>query len=173
MFLLHKFVSFQCALGVTFYDILIVNIILYCLPNFSPKNQNVRSISIKYKFTTNEAFPSTHNQKKKKRYAQKKEEKIKTKSKQRNPYLTSSFPPQVPGRTVAGQDDAKLVESQQIICTVYLLVGSALVAMCFNLMQEETIENLKSFWRNLGCLRRQEVEDPDVELRDHIQGDGG
>ncbi|XP_037799785.1 potassium channel subfamily K member 18-like [Penaeus monodon] len=86
---------------------------------------------------------------------------------------TIGFGDLVPGRTVAGQDDAKLVESQQIICTVYLLVGSALVAMCFNLMQEETIENLKSFWRNLGCLRRQEVEDPDVELRDHIQGDGG
>ena len=29
----------------------------------------------------------------------------------------------------------------------------ALVAMCFNLMQEEAIENLKAFWRSLGCLR--------------------
>lgn len=28
----------------------------------------------------------------------------------------------------------------------------ALVAMCFNLMQEEAIKNLKTFWRSLGCL---------------------
>ncbi|KAG0728619.1 TWiK family of potassium channels protein 18 [Chionoecetes opilio] len=62
--------------------------------------------------------------------------------------------PQVPGRTVAGKSEEDEVESQQIIVTVYLLVGSALVAMCFNLMQEETIENLKSFWRKLGCLRK-------------------
>ena len=31
----------------------------------------------------------------------------------------------------------------------------AIVAMCFNLMQEEAIENLKTFWRNLGCLRKE------------------
>lgn len=63
---------------------------------------------------------------------------------------------QVPGRIVSGDDGDKLqVESKQIICTIYLLVGMALVAMCFNLMQEEAIENLKVFWRSLGCLRRQ------------------
>ncbi|XP_071516667.1 TWiK family of potassium channels protein 18-like [Panulirus ornatus] len=67
---------------------------------------------------------------------------------------TVGFGDLVPGRTVAGQNNEEEVESQQIICTVYLLVGSALVAMCFSLMQEETIENLKAFWRNLGCLRK-------------------
>ncbi|KAK7070763.1 hypothetical protein SK128_007237 [Halocaridina rubra] len=64
----------------------------------------------------------------------------------------------VPGKTVAGEHDDQEVESQQIICTVYLLIGSALVAMCFNLMQEETIENLKTFWRNLGCLRKKKTK---------------
>ncbi|KAK4302438.1 hypothetical protein Pmani_025477 [Petrolisthes manimaculis] len=68
---------------------------------------------------------------------------------------TIGFGDLVPGRTVAGSDENSEVESQQIICTVYLLVGSALVAMCFNLMQEETIENLKAFWRNIGCLRKE------------------
>ncbi|KAG7163442.1 potassium channel subfamily K member 18-like [Homarus americanus] len=68
---------------------------------------------------------------------------------------TIGFGDLVPGRTVAGRDDNEEVETQQIICTVYLLVGSALVAMCFNLMQEETIENLKAFWRKLGCLRKE------------------
>ena len=71
--------------------------------------------------------------------------------------------PQVPGRTVAGKNEDEEVESQQIIVTVYLLVGSALVAMCFNLMQEETIENLKSFWRNLGCLRKNNGNDSDED----------
>ncbi|XP_045129800.1 potassium channel subfamily K member 18-like [Portunus trituberculatus] len=67
---------------------------------------------------------------------------------------TIGFGDLVPGRTVAGKNEDEEVESQQIIVTVYLLVGSALVAMCFNLMQEETIENLKIFWRRLGCLRK-------------------
>ncbi|XP_064087721.1 uncharacterized protein LOC135202309 isoform X3 [Macrobrachium nipponense] len=69
----------------------------------------------------------------------------------------------VPGKTVEGENDDQEVESQQIICTVYLLVGSALVAMCFNLMQEETIENLKAFWRNLGCLRKKKTRKISVQ----------
>ncbi|KAK3867238.1 hypothetical protein Pcinc_027293 [Petrolisthes cinctipes] len=76
---------------------------------------------------------------------------------------TIGFGDLVPGRTVAGSDENSEVESQQIICTVYLLVGSALVAMCFNLMQEETIENLKAFWRNIGCLRKKEKSKEDEE----------
>ncbi|XP_050705296.1 potassium channel subfamily K member 18-like [Eriocheir sinensis] len=67
---------------------------------------------------------------------------------------TIGFGDLVPGRTVAGKNEDEEVESQQIIVTVYLLVGSALVAMCFNLMQEETIENFKKVWRRLGCLWR-------------------
>lgn len=56
---------------------------------------------------------------------------------------------------MSGEDgDQVQVDSKQIICTIYLLVGMALVAMCFNLMQEEAIENLKTFWRSLGCLRK-------------------
>ncbi|XP_068217794.1 TWiK family of potassium channels protein 18-like [Palaemon carinicauda] len=80
---------------------------------------------------------------------------------------TIGFGDLVPGKTVEGENDDQEVESQQIICTVYLLVGSALVAMCFNLMQEETIENLKAFWRNLGCLRKKKTRKISVE--DNLQ----
>ncbi|XP_064087713.1 TWiK family of potassium channels protein 7-like isoform X1 [Macrobrachium nipponense] len=76
---------------------------------------------------------------------------------------TIGFGDLVPGKTVEGENDDQEVESQQIICTVYLLVGSALVAMCFNLMQEETIENLKAFWRNLGCLRKKKTRKISVQ----------
>ncbi|CAL4105003.1 unnamed protein product, partial [Meganyctiphanes norvegica] len=65
------------------------------------------------------------------------------------------------------------VESQQVVCTVYLLVGMALLAMCFSLMQEEAIENLKAFWRNLGCMRKKEREDEDSEEElDNTPGGG-
>ncbi|XP_059225079.1 TWiK family of potassium channels protein 12 [Stomoxys calcitrans] len=41
-----------------------------------------------------------------------------------------------------------------ILCSVYLLLGMALIAMCFNLMQEQVIHNLRSFKRAFkACFR--------------------
>ncbi|XP_055326011.1 TWiK family of potassium channels protein 18 isoform X2 [Sitodiplosis mosellana] len=53
-----------------------------------------------------------------------------------------------------GVDDVRGVDIQFIICAVYLLLGMALIAMCFNLMQEQVINNIRSFKRCIsGCFR--------------------
>lgn len=36
------------------------------------------------------------------------------------------------------------IDAQFIICVVYLLLGMALIAMCFNLMQEQVINNMRA-----------------------------
>ena len=38
-------------------------------------------------------------------------------------------------------------------CAVYLLLGMALLAMCFNLMQESVFMKIKRLGRRLGLLR--------------------
>jgi len=70
--------------------------------------------------------------------------------------LTIGFGDFVPGHTLyksAGDQHHDAVDSKLIICAVYLLVGMALLAMCFNLMQEEVFMKIKRFGRQLGLLR--------------------
>lgn len=42
-------------------------------------------------------------------------------------------------------------------CSLYLLFGIALLAMSFNLVQEEVITNVKNVARQLGILKEEEV----------------
>ncbi|XP_063695486.1 uncharacterized protein LOC134826909 isoform X2 [Culicoides brevitarsis] len=44
-------------------------------------------------------------------------------------------------------------------CSLYLLFGIALLAMSFNLVQEEVIANVKSVARRLGILKEEEYDD--------------
>jgi len=69
--------------------------------------------------------------------------------------LTIGFGDFVPGQTLykSSDDRGDAVDSKLIICAVYLLVGMALLAMCFNLMQEEVFMKIKRFGRHLGLLR--------------------
>lgn len=43
-------------------------------------------------------------------------------------------------------------------CSLYLLFGISLLAMSFNLVQEEVITNVKNVARQLGILKEEEVE---------------
>ncbi|CAD7086652.1 unnamed protein product [Hermetia illucens] len=45
------------------------------------------------------------------------------------------------------------------LCSLYLLFGISLLAMSFNLVQEEVIANVKSVARRLGILKEPEVEE--------------
>lgn len=45
-----------------------------------------------------------------------------------------------------------------ILCSAYLLFGIALLAMSFNLVQEEVIANVKGIARRLGILKDEEEE---------------
>lgn len=44
-----------------------------------------------------------------------------------------------------------------VFCSLYLLFGIALLAMSFNLVQEEVITNVKNVARRLGILKEEEV----------------
>lgn len=63
----------------------------------------------------------------------------------------------VPGDQVLTHSEGNIVEVSFILCAVYLLFGMALIAMCFNLMQEQVIHKLRTFKRVIrhccGCDR--------------------
>ena len=45
------------------------------------------------------------------------------------------------------------VELSLIFCSMYLIIGMALIAMCFNLMQEEVIAKIRRCGKVLGCIK--------------------
>ncbi|XP_055533596.1 uncharacterized protein LOC129723416 isoform X2 [Wyeomyia smithii] len=67
---------------------------------------------------------------------------------------TIGFGDFVPAQGV--KDDSELSIA---LCSLYLLFGIALLAMSFNLVQEEVISNVKSVARRLGILKEEEVDD--------------
>ncbi|CAG2104187.1 unnamed protein product [Medioppia subpectinata] len=62
---------------------------------------------------------------------------------------TIGFGDLVPGASVVGSDSS---QEKLVICSLYLLAGMALLAMCFNLMQEEVIHKVRSCGRRLGII---------------------
>lgn len=61
----------------------------------------------------------------------------------------------VPAR---GFDDKDLQQQSIALCSLYLLFGIALLAMSFNLVQEEVIANVKNVARQLGILKEEETD---------------
>lgn len=66
---------------------------------------------------------------------------------------TIGFGDYVPGTSL----DSWAAQEKLIICALYLLFGLALIAMCFNLMQEEARRNIRTLGRKLGLIDK--VED--------------
>ncbi|GAB0100449.1 TWiK family of potassium channels protein 18 [Sergentomyia squamirostris] len=60
------------------------------------------------------------------------------------------FGDMVPGFKITGFEGTG-VELSFILCAIYLLLGMALIAMCFNLMQEQVIHKMQKIRR---CIRR-------------------
>uniref|UniRef100_A0A182NN88 Potassium channel domain-containing protein n=1 Tax=Anopheles dirus TaxID=7168 RepID=A0A182NN88_9DIPT len=59
----------------------------------------------------------------------------------------------VPGASLQTKGDTKM-EISFILCAIYLLLGMALIAMCFNLMQEQVIYKIRSLKKCArGCFR--------------------
>ncbi|KAK7085236.1 hypothetical protein SK128_020629 [Halocaridina rubra] len=63
------------------------------------------------------------------------------------------------GDFVPAQKVKENVELSIALCSIYLLFGIALLAMSFNLVQEEVISNVKAMARRLGILKDEEDED--------------
>lgn len=63
------------------------------------------------------------------------------------------------GDFVPAQDVKDDPEISIALCSLYLLFGIALLAMSFNLVQEEVIANVKSVARRLGIVKEEEFDD--------------
>lgn len=61
------------------------------------------------------------------------------------------------GDFVPAQGAKENPELSIAFCSLYLLFGIALLAMSFNLVQEEVITNVKNVARQLGILKEEEV----------------
>jgi Ion channel. len=71
---------------------------------------------------------------------------------------TIGFGDIVPGDNVIASE---AIELSFIFCSMYLMLGMALIAMCFNLMQEEVVHKMRGCMRSikfmLGCRQRRET----------------
>ncbi|XP_050093309.1 uncharacterized protein LOC126576184 [Anopheles aquasalis] len=67
---------------------------------------------------------------------------------------TIGFGDFVPAQGVKNDSEVSIA-----LCSLYLLFGIALLAMSFNLVQEEVISNVKSVARRLGILKEEEMDD--------------
>ncbi|XP_013794241.2 potassium channel subfamily K member 9-like isoform X1 [Limulus polyphemus] len=72
---------------------------------------------------------------------------------------TIGFGDLVPGDARGLEDGSAHAQEKLVICSLYLLVGMALIAMCFNLMQEEVIHKVRNCGRRIGIIVDLEVED--------------
>ncbi|XP_013790642.1 potassium channel subfamily K member 18-like, partial [Limulus polyphemus] len=68
---------------------------------------------------------------------------------------TIGFGDLVPGHSVAS---GQASQEKLIICSLYLLIGMALIAMCFNLMQEEVIHKIRNCGRKIGIIKETDEE---------------
>lgn len=71
---------------------------------------------------------------------------------------TIGFGDFVPAKRV--EDDSQI---NIALCSLYLLFGIALLAMSFNLVQEEVIANVKSVAKKLGIIKSEEEESEEEE----------
>ncbi|CAO1434317.1 unnamed protein product [Diamesa hyperborea] len=69
-------------------------------------------------------------------------------------FITLSF-----GDFVPAQSEKDIPEVSIGLCSLYLLFGIALLAMSFNLVQEEVINNVKSVAKRLGIIKDDEIEE--------------
>uniref|UniRef100_A0A1B6IXA6 Potassium channel domain-containing protein n=1 Tax=Homalodisca liturata TaxID=320908 RepID=A0A1B6IXA6_9HEMI len=69
---------------------------------------------------------------------------------------TIGFGDFVPAQRVNKKSNAEISIA---LCSLYLLFGIALLAMSFNLVQEEVISNVKSVARNLGIIKDESDDD--------------
>ena len=64
---------------------------------------------------------------------------------------TIGFGDYVPGTSL----DASASQEKMVLCALYLVFGLALLAMCFDLMQEEAKNKFRSLGRRLGLIENE------------------
>jgi hypothetical protein len=67
---------------------------------------------------------------------------------------TIGFGDMVPGDSISDDTEELLsvapVNNKFVLCSMYILIGMALIAMCFNLMQEKVIKGVRSLGKRLA-----------------------
>jgi hypothetical protein len=70
---------------------------------------------------------------------------------------TIGFGDIVPGDSALGQTNASeggiQINPQFIFCSMYIILGMAVIAMCFNLMQEKVVQSVTSLGKKLGVIK--------------------
>ncbi|KAI1292325.1 TWiK family of potassium channels protein 7 [Halotydeus destructor] len=74
---------------------------------------------------------------------------------------TIGFGDLVPGNSVVNGEEG--LQERMVICSLYLLTGLALIAMCFNLMQEEVVHNVRTIGKRIGIINDSEEEEYEEE----------
>jgi hypothetical protein len=63
---------------------------------------------------------------------------------------TIGFGDYVPGSTVNSWDN----QEKLVLCALYLIIGLALIAMCFDLMQEEARKKFRTLGQKIGIIEK-------------------
>lgn len=86
---------------------------------------------------------------------------------------TIGFGDMVPGDAIANTEEEEtlnspinddgtakepIVNTKFILCSLYILIGMALIAMCFNLMQEKVIKGVRSLGKRLASKNKKAEE---------------
>lgn len=69
----------------------------------------------------------------------------------------------VPGRSLDSGSQEKL-----IICSLYLLFGMALIAMCFKLMQDDVVQKTRWLGQKIGILVKTESSDEESDYEEEM-----
>lgn len=69
----------------------------------------------------------------------------------------------VPGKSLDSGAEHKL-----IICSLYLLFGMALIAMCFKLMQDDVVQKTRWLGQKIGILVKDESSEEESEYDEEM-----
>uniref|UniRef100_A0A915I4A8 Potassium channel domain-containing protein n=1 Tax=Romanomermis culicivorax TaxID=13658 RepID=A0A915I4A8_ROMCU len=81
---------------------------------------------------------------------------------------TIGFGDMVPGKSLDSDSQEKL-----IICSLYLLFGMALIAMCFKLMQDDVVQKTRWLGQKIGILVKEEESSDEDESEEEYDEEMG
>ena len=70
---------------------------------------------------------------------------------------TIGFGDMVPGDAISKEEEKATiggVNNKFVLCSLYIIIGMALIAMCFNLMQEKVIKGVRSLGKRLASKQQ-------------------
>ena len=69
---------------------------------------------------------------------------------------TIGFGDMVPGDSISdnGEAPSDPFNTKFVLCSLYILVGMALIAMCFNLMQEKVVKGVRSLGKRIANYKK-------------------